>query len=69
MSMQMEGLIQSEDTPEVEEEMDDTEMDIDMEVATVMVDDKLDDSDEIEEISPRTSEMPLMKKNKYSFAV
>tara|TARA_R110002167_G_scaffold105343_2_gene270979 strand:- start:453 stop:1685 length:1233 start_codon:yes stop_codon:yes gene_type:complete len=69
MSMQMDGLIQSEDTPEVEEEMDDTEMDIDMEVATVMVDDKLDDSDEIEEISPRTSEMPLMKKNKYSFAV
>ena len=69
MSMQMDGLIQSEDTPEVEEEMDDAEMDIDMEVATVMVDDKLDDSDEIEEISPRTSEMPLMKKNKYSFAV
>ena len=69
MSMQMEGLIQSEDTPEVEEEMDDTEMDIDMEVATVMVDDKLDDSDEIKEISPRISEMPFMKKNKYSFAV
>jgi len=73
MSMQMDGLIQSEDTPEAEEaeeeEIEESDEDIDVEVATFKVDDKLDDSDEIKEISPRTSEIPFMKKNKYSFAV
>jgi len=73
MSMQMDGLIQSEDTPEAEEaeeeEIEESDEDIDVEVATFKVDDKLDDSDEIVEISPRISDMPLMQKNKYSFAV
>jgi len=73
MSMQMDGLIQSEDTPEAEEveeeEIEESDEDIDVEVATFKVDDKLDDSDEIIEISPRISDMPLMQKNKYSFAV
>jgi len=69
----MDGLIQSEDTPEAEEaeeeEIEESDEDIDVEVATFKVDDKLDDSDEIVEISPRISDMPLMQKNKYSFAV
>jgi len=73
MSMKMDGLIQSEDTPEAEQveeqEIEESDEDIDVEVATFKVDDKLDDSDEIIEISPRTSDMSLMQKNKYAFAV
>tara|TARA_R100000541_G_scaffold2334_4_gene8767 strand:+ start:466 stop:1128 length:663 start_codon:yes stop_codon:yes gene_type:complete len=73
MSMKMDGLIQSEDTPEAEEvkeeEIEESDEDIDVEVATFKVDDKLDGSDEIIEISPRISDMPLMNKNKYAFAV
>jgi hypothetical protein len=70
MSMKMDGLIQSEDTPEVEEEeIEESDEDIDVEVATVKVDDKLDDSEEIEEILPRTSSMPVMQERKYAFVV
>ena len=70
MSMKMDGLIQSEDTPEVEEEkIEEPDEELDIEVAMIEVDDKLDDSDEIKKIFPRTSEMPLMNKNKYAFAV
>ena len=70
MSMKMDGLIQSEDTPEAEEEkIEEPDEELDIEVAMIEVDDKLDDSDEIKKILPRTSEMPLMNKNKYAFAV
>tara|TARA_R110000823_G_scaffold57891_1_gene139779 strand:- start:583 stop:1767 length:1185 start_codon:yes stop_codon:yes gene_type:complete len=70
MSMKMDGLIQSEDTPEAEEEeIEEPDEGIDVEVAMIEVDDKLDDSDEIKKILPRTSDMPLMQKNKYAFAV
>jgi hypothetical protein len=73
MSMKMDGLIQQVDEsvaeePE-EEEIEESDEDIDVEVAAFKVDDKLDDSDEIEKILPRTSAMPIMQKKKYAFAV
>ena len=73
MSMKMDGLIQQVDEsvaeePE-EEEIEESDEDIDVEVAAFEVDDKLDDSDEIEKILPRTSAMPIMQKKKYAFAV
>ena len=71
MSMQMDGLIQQTDSPKAPEVMDteieDPEEGIDIEVATIQVDDKLDDLDEIEEILPRTSSMPVMQKKKYAY--
>ena len=71
MSMKMDGLIQHVDNsedPEVEEvEIEDSEEEVDIEVATIKVDDKLDDLDEIEEILPRTSSMPVMQKKKYAY--
>lgn len=68
MSMQLDGLIQGGEMSEPEEvEVEEIDNDIDVEVATVKVDDKMDDSDEIEIISNRTKEMPLMKKDKYKF--
>ena len=68
MSMQLDGLIQGVEMSEPEEvEEEEIDNDIDVEVATVKVDDKMDDSDEIEIISNRTKEMPLMKKDKYKF--
>lgn len=72
MAMKMEGLIQGGEAPEedeAEEEIDETEMDVDVEVATIQVDDLLDESDEIKEISPRTSSMPMMQSNKFAFEV
>ena len=71
MSMQMDGLIQQTDSPKPPEVMDteneDPEEGIDIEVATIQVDDKLDDLDEIKEILPRTSSMPVMQKKKYAY--
>ena len=73
MSMQMDGLIQQVDESEAEEpeeeEIEESDEGIDVEVAAFEVDDKLDDSDEIEKILPRTSAMPIMQKKKYAFAV
>tara|TARA_R110000822_G_scaffold55293_2_gene140684 strand:+ start:1479 stop:2318 length:840 start_codon:yes stop_codon:yes gene_type:complete len=71
MAMKMNGLIQGGEAPEEDEveEIDDSEMEVDVEVATVQVDDLLDESDEIEEILPRTSSMPLMQPNKFAFEV
>jgi len=65
MSMNAMGLIQyaseegDEETEEVSEDQEDVPSeDVDIEVAAVMVDDKLDDDDEIEEIYPETSYTP-----------
>tara|TARA_R110002073_G_scaffold85979_1_gene204361 strand:+ start:72 stop:1091 length:1020 start_codon:yes stop_codon:yes gene_type:complete len=65
MSMNQMGLIQyaseegEEEPEEVSEDQEDVPSeDVDIEVAAVMVDDKLDDDDEIEEIYPDTSYTP-----------
>ena len=65
MSMNEMGLIQyaseegEEEPEEVSEDQEDVPSeDVDIEVAAVMVDDKLDDDDEIEEIYPDTSYTP-----------
>ena len=74
MSMQMDGLIQHADASEAEyEEAEETEEDdlseeMDIEVATVEVDDLLDEDDEAEELKPKTSKLPgMLKKQKYAF--
>jgi len=75
MSMYDTGLIQYTDEEGAEEpeeveaaETDAPEEDIEVEVATVEVDDKLDDSEETEEISPRTSNLPsVMQRKSYAF--
>ena len=74
MSMQMDGLIQHADASEAEyEEAEETEEDdlseeMDIEVATVEVDDLLDEDDEAEELTPKTSKLPgMLKKQKYAF--
>ena len=76
MGMQASGLIQyadqeAEDEPEEvsdSEEDDVFETDVEIEVAAVEVDDKLDDEDEVEEVFPRMSKLPgVMKDKKYAF--
>jgi hypothetical protein len=75
MSMYDTGLIQYTDEEGAEEpeeveaaETDAPEEDIEVEVATVEVDDKLDDDEETEEISPRTSNLPsMMQRKSYAF--
>ena len=75
MSMYDTGLIQYTDEEGAEEpeeveaaETDAPEEDIEVEVATVEVDDKLDDTEETEEISPRTSNLPsVMQRKSYAF--
>ena len=75
MSMYDTGLIQYTDEEGAEEpeeveaaETDAPEEDIEVEVATVEVDDKLDDDEETEEISPRTSNLPsVMQRKSYAF--
>jgi len=75
MSMYDTGLIQYTDEEdasepeEVEEAQDDTpEEEIEVEVAAVKVDDKLDDDEEVEESYPRTSKLPgVMQKKNFAF--
>ena len=76
MGMQTTGLIQyaGEEAEEEPEEVSDAEeddvfeTDIEIEVAAVEVDDKLDDDEEVEEIFPRMSALPgIMKDKKYAF--
>jgi len=76
MSMNAMGLIQyaseegDEETEEVSEDQQDdvSEESVDIEVAAVEVDDKLDDDDEIEEIYPETSYTPgTFRKQKVVF--
>lgn len=76
MGMQATGLIQyaGEEAEEEPEEVSDAEeddvleTDIEIEVAAVEVDDKLDDDEEVEEIFPRMSVLPgVMKDKKYAF--
>ena len=74
MSMQMSGLIQHAEMSEAEvvedEEIDQPEEDIDIEVATVEVDDLLDDEEAYEEEASSTSKLPgMLKKQKYAFAI
>jgi len=74
MSMYDTGLIQYTDEedasePEEVEAQDDTpEEEIEVEVAAVKVDDKLDDDEEVEESYPRTSNLPgVMQKKNFAF--
>ena len=76
MQMQTTGLIQytGEEAEEEPEEVSDAEeddvleTDIEIEVAAVEVDDKLDDDEEVEENFPRMSALPgVMKDKKYAF--
>ena len=75
MSMYDTGLIQYTDEEdasepeEVEEAQDDTpEEEIEVEVAAVKVDDKLDDDEEVEESYSRTSNLPgVMQKKNFAF--
>jgi hypothetical protein len=76
MGMQATGLIQyageeAEEEPEGvsdAEEDDVFETDIEIEVAAVEVDDKLDDDEEVKEIFPRMSALPgILKDKKYAF--
>ena len=76
MGMQTTGLIQyaGEEAEEEPEEVSDAEeddvleTDIEIEVAAVEVDDKLDDDEEVEEIFPRMSALPgILKDKKYAF--
>jgi hypothetical protein len=76
MGMQMDGLIQHAEVSEADyEEVEETEEDdlseeMDIEVATVEVDDLLDEDDEAEELSPKTSKLPgMLKKQKYAFSI
>lgn len=74
MSMQMSGLIQHAEMSDAEvvedEEIDESEEDIDTEVATVKVDDLLDDEEAYEEKASSTSKLPgMLKKQKYAFAI
>jgi len=74
MSMQMSGLIQHAEMSEAEvvedEEIDESEEDIDIEVATVEVDDLLDDEEAYEKEASSTSKLPgMLKKQKYAFAI
>ena len=74
MSMYDTGLIQYTDEedasePEEVEAQDDTpEEEIEVEVAAIKVDDKLDDDEEVEESYPRTSNLPgVMQKKNFAF--
>ena len=76
MGMQATGLIQytGEEAEEEPEEVSDAEeddvleTDIEIEVAAVEVDDKLDEDEEVEEIFPRMSKLPgVMRDKKYAF--
>ena len=76
MGMQASGLIQyaGEEAEEEPEEVSDAEeddvfeTDIEIEVAAVEVDDKLDEDEEVEEIFPRMSKLPgVMRDKKYAF--
>ena len=74
MSMQMTGLIQHAEMSEAEvvedEEIDEPDEGIDIEVATVQVDDLLDDEEAYEEEASSTSKLPgMLKKQKYAFAI
>ena len=74
MSMQMTGLIQHAEMSEAEvvedEEIDEPDEGIDIEVATVQVDDLLDDEEANEEEASSTSKLPgMLKKQKYAFAI
>ena len=69
MSMQFDGLIPQAETEEDLSD-EDTEIDVegvDVEVAAVEVDDKLDDEEDTQELKPMTSRMPSVRKEK-SFA-
>ena len=70
MGMQMDGLIQHVDETPVEEEIVDEpdEEQVDMEIASVEVDDMLDDTEGTEKISPKTATLPgMVKKQKIAF--
>ena len=74
MSMQMTGLIQHAEMSDAEvvedEEIDEPDEGIDIEVATVQVDDLLDDEEAYEEEASSTSKLPgMLKKQKYAFAI
>ena len=74
MSMKMDGLIQhsqSSDTEMVEEEeIEETEEDLDVETAAVEVDDLMDEDDDTEKVYPETSDLPrMLKKQKYAFII
>ena len=74
MSMQMTGLIQHAEMSEAEvvedEEIDEPDEGIDIEAATVQVDDLLDAEEAYEEEASSTSKLPgMLKKQKYAFAI
>ena len=74
MSMQSSGLIQHAEMSDAEvvedEEIDESEEDVDVEVATVEVNDLLDDEEAYEEEASSTSKLPgMLKKQKYAFAI
>ena len=75
MGMQIDGLIQHAGSPETEyeeveePEEDDLSEEMDIEIATVEVDDLLDEEEESEELTPKTSKLPgMLKKQKYAFS-
>ena len=69
MAMKMDGLIQhAEEAPVEEEIIDEPEEDVDVEVAAVEVDDKMDETEDTEKLLPKTSALPgMVKKQKIAF--
>lgn len=69
MAMKMDGLIQhAEEAPVEEEVIDEPEEDVDVEVAAVEVDDKMDETGDTEKLLPKTSALPgMVKKQKIAF--
>lgn len=69
MGMKMSGLIQhAEEAPVEEEVVDEPEEDVDVEIAAVEVDDKMDDTEDTEKVLPQTSSLPgMVKKQKIAF--
>jgi len=69
MAMKMDGLIQhAEEAPVEEEVIDEPEEDVDVEVAAVEVDDKMDETEDTEKLLPKTSALPgMVKKQKIAF--
>jgi hypothetical protein len=69
MGMKMSGLIQhAEEAPVEEEVIDEPEEDVDVEIAAVEVDDKMDDTEDTEKVLPQTSSLPgMVKKQKIAF--
>ena len=76
MGMQIDGLIQHAGSPETEyeeveePEEDDLSEEMDIEIATVEVDDLLDEEEDSKKLPPKTSKLPgMLKKQKYAFSI